>query len=100
MTYLAASQNEIDFTDRFRRVAELVETCRENANRHGERFNIFAILGLQRDENRTHSRYLAELLNPVGRHGEGARFLDAFVNDVLGLSLNRPRFRRHLQALY
>lgn len=88
MTHLAASQNEIDFTDRFRRLAELVETCRENANRHGERFNIFAILGLQRDENRTHSRYLSELLNPAGRHGEGYRFLNAFVNDVLGLSLD------------
>lgn len=88
MTHLAASQNEIDFTDRFRRLAELVETCRENANRHGERFNIFAILGLQRDENRTHSRYLAELLSSAGRHGEGARFLNAFVNDVLGLSLD------------
>jgi hypothetical protein len=48
-------------TDNVRRLAELVEICRENANRGGERFNIFAILGLQRDENRTHSRYLAEL---------------------------------------
>ncbi len=88
MSNLAASQVEIDFTDRFRLLAELVETCRENANIHGERFNIFAILGLQRDENRTHSRYLAELLSPAGRHGEGARFLNAFVNDVLGLSLD------------
>ncbi|KKM24724.1 hypothetical protein LCGC14_1602240 [marine sediment metagenome] len=88
MSNLAASQNEAELTDSFRCLAELVEACRENANRGGERFNIFAILGLQRDENRTHSRYLVELLSPTGRHGEGARFLNAFVNDVLGLSLD------------
>lgn len=88
MSHLATSQDEAELTDNFRRLAELVETCRENANRGGERFNIFAILGLQRDENRTHSRYLAELLSPTGRHGEGARFLNAFVNDILGLSFD------------
>lgn len=67
------------------RLADLVDECKTNANRHGERFNLFSILGVQRDEARTHSRFLAELLNPEGRHGEGSRFLRAFVADVLGL---------------
>lgn len=78
--------DEAVFTGRFRHLAELVETCKENANRHGERFNIISILGLQRDETRTHSRFLAELLNPAGRHGEGSRFLTAFVEGILGFS--------------
>lgn len=88
MTKLNIASNKAEFTDRFRRLNDLVETSKESANRHGERFNIFSILGVQRDENRTHSRYLAELLRPTGRHGEGSRFLNAFVKDVLGLSLD------------
>lgn len=77
---------EAEFTQRFHALTEIVETSKENANRHGERFNIFSILGVQRDETRTHSRYLAELLSPTGRHGEGSSFLDAFLKDTLGLS--------------
>lgn len=88
MNKLNIASNKAEFTDRFRHLANLVETSKESANRHGERFNIFSILGVQRDENRTHSRYLAELLSPTGRHGEGSRFLNAFVKDVLGLSLD------------
>ncbi|AOY87703.1 hypothetical protein BKP64_05690 [Marinobacter salinus] len=88
MSKLNIASNKAEFTDRFRRLADLVETSKESANRHGERFNIFSILGVQRDENRTHSRYLAELLSPSGRHGEGSQFLNAFVKDVLGLSLD------------
>ncbi len=76
-----------DFTIRFHRLNALVETCKENANRHGERFNIFSILSMQRDETRTHSRFLAELLSPDGRHGEGGKFLQLFVRDVLGLPI-------------
>ena len=88
MNELDIASNTTELTDRFRRLADLVETSKESANRHGERFNIFSILGVQRDENQTHSRYLAELLSPAGRHGEGSRFLDVFVKDVLGLSLD------------
>ena len=87
MSNLNNASENVEFTHRFNRLAELVGTCMENANRHGERFNIFSILGLQRDETRTHSRYLTELLNPGGTHGEGAKFLDAFVKDVLKLSM-------------
>jgi len=88
MNDINVDSKEMTDTDRFRRLTDLVETCKENANRHGERFNIFSILGVQHDENRTHSRYLAELLNPAGRHGEGLRFLDAFVKETLGLPVH------------
>jgi len=42
-------------------------------------FNIFRLLGVTRDEVRTHSRFLAELLNPAGRHGQGPLFLRSFL---------------------
>lgn len=65
-----------------------VDRAREKANQHGERFNIFSILRMNRDESKTHSRFLYELLNPQGRHGEGDAFLHLFLETVL--ELNAP----------
>jgi len=36
--------------------------------------NIFSVLGLETAEVRTHSRLIAELLDPKGSHGLAARF--------------------------
>ena len=55
----------------------------EEKRKRGENFNIFGVLGLSRSEVRLHSAFLAELLNPNGNHGLGAKFLKAFVEDVL-----------------
>lgn len=48
-------------------------------------FNVFRVLGMERREVRTHSAFLAELLNPSGSHGQGAIFLRDFIEQVLGL---------------
>lgn len=45
----------------------------------GEHFNIFQILRVGHLEVKTHSPILAELLNPKGRHGQGAAFLRLFL---------------------
>lgn len=45
----------------------------------GENFNIFKILKLAANEVRTHSAFLAELLNPNGTHGRGTVFIREFV---------------------
>lgn len=45
----------------------------------GEHFNIFNILRVGHLEVGTHSPILAELLNPAGRHGQGATFLRLFL---------------------
>ena len=36
----------------------------------GENFNIFEVLGLTTNEVRTHSAFIAELLNPKGSHDQ------------------------------
>jgi hypothetical protein len=46
----------------------------------GEHFNLFQVLNIGHYEVRTHSPILAELLNPKGRHGQGAVFLSLFLN--------------------
>ncbi len=48
----------------------------------GERFCLFAILRIEHDEVRTHSRVLGELLNPRGSHGQGAVFLKHFFAEL------------------
>jgi hypothetical protein len=45
----------------------------------GENFNVFTILGLSAAEVRTHSAFIAELLNPEGSHGQGAVYLKLFL---------------------
>ena len=45
----------------------------------GENFNIFNVLGLSTREVRTHSAFIAELLNPNGSHGQGDIFLELFI---------------------
>jgi len=48
----------------------------------GGHFNLFQILGIGHYEVRTHSPILAELLNPQGRHGQGAVFLNLFLTKI------------------
>lgn len=48
----------------------------------GENFNVFSILGLESNENRTHSAFLGELLNPKGSHNLGSTFLKCFLESI------------------
>ena len=45
----------------------------------GENFNIFRILKVESSEVKTHSAFIAELLNPNGSHGQKDTFLKLFV---------------------
>lgn len=55
---------------------------REEKRKRGELFNIFNVLDLRTNEVRTHSAFIAELLNPDGNHGLGDRFLQTFLGAV------------------
>lgn len=57
------------------------------AQKRGEKFNVFEILGMQSNETRLHSAIIAELLNPEGNHGLGAEPLRTFVTEVCNDSL-------------
>lgn len=48
----------------------------------GERFNIFSILRIESAENKTHSAFLGELLDPKGSHGMDDTFLRLFLNQI------------------
>ena len=52
----------------------------------GENFNIFSIMRAESDEVRTHSRIIAEFLNPKGIHNQGSVFLKLFFKEIESLS--------------
>jgi hypothetical protein len=61
-------------------VAEINKKYEEMARISGENFNIFKVLNVHSREVRTHSAFLAELLNRNGTHGMGAVFLELFIS--------------------
>ncbi len=77
------------------KVKQIIEIHDKHANQQGESFNIFTILRMERKEVDTHSRFIYELLNPKGLHGQGDIFLTLFVQMVLGLpeaeNIRNPR---------
>ena len=66
--------------DEVRLIRRKADVERREADRRGENFNIFNILGVTSDETRTHSAFIAELLDPSGSHGLGNQFLQSFVD--------------------
>lgn len=48
----------------------------------GDNFNIFSVMRMESDEVRTHSRIIAELLNPKGTHSQGSVFLKLFFEAI------------------
>ena len=52
----------------------------------GEHFNLFSVLGIESRENKTHSAFLAELLDPKGSHKQEEKFLKLFL-EVVGKEL-------------
>ncbi|HJC17111.1 MAG TPA: PD-(D/E)XK nuclease family protein [Candidatus Alistipes stercorigallinarum] len=68
--------------DEVRLIREKAEVEKKEADRRGENFNIFNVLGVTSDETRTHSAFIAELLDPNGSHGLGDQFLRLFIDTV------------------
>jgi hypothetical protein len=53
----------------------IAESYERVSEAKGEKFNIFSILQMESNEVATHSRFISELLNPEGRHGQKDSFL-------------------------
>lgn len=73
------------------KVKTVVTHHKELTKIKGEEFNIYNILNLRSNEVRTHSSFIAELLNPEGSHLLGSVFLEAFLN-----SLSTEELKKHL----
>ncbi|MEI7594595.1 MAG: PD-(D/E)XK nuclease family protein [Bacteroidota bacterium] len=71
-----------NITNLLNQVSAIRKQYEKVAELSGENFNIFKILKLTSDEVRTHSAFLAELLNPQGSHGQKDEFLKIFINHL------------------
>lgn len=60
----------------------VVRHQKELAKLKGEGFNVFSILNMENSENKTHSAFLGELLNPKGSHNFGNVFLKKFLKQI------------------
>lgn len=63
-------------------VGGLLKSYEKLAKSTGENFNIFSVMGMESDEVKTHSRIIAELLNPKGSHSQGSVFLKYFFEEI------------------
>ncbi|RTY86919.1 MULTISPECIES: PDDEXK-like family protein [unclassified Flavobacterium] len=63
-------------------VSGLLKSYEKLAKSTGENFNIFSVMGMESDEVKTHSRIIAELLNPKGSHSQGSVFLKYFFEEI------------------
>lgn len=60
----------------------IIEHHRKLTIAKGEHFNLFSVLGIETKENKTHSAFLSELLNPKGSHKMGNVFLKLFLKTI------------------
>lgn len=60
-----------------------IDNCEKKLISTGDDYNIFNILG-HTSKELTHSKIIASLLDPRGRHHMGTKFMDAFI-DVVGI---------------
>jgi hypothetical protein len=69
--------SEVNFM--LNKVSGIIGKYADQSKREGDNFNIFEVINLTSNEVRIHSRFLAELLNPNGSHGQDDLFLKQFV---------------------
>ncbi len=74
-------------------VQGVLEKARE-LRRRGADCNVFQLLRMEGSEDDLHSRFIAELLNPRGSHGQGDSFLRFFLETVGKTDGVRPREAR------
>lgn len=80
---LARGHSVSEFVSRFEefrpRFRQFLNDRHSRDKREAPEFNVFELLRVQRDEA-LHSRFLADLLDPAGTHGQGAFFLNHFLH--------------------
>jgi len=71
--------NTTDIENLLKNVSDSVRNHKEKIQKSGIDFNLISILEMENNERYTHSAFIAELLNPEGRHGLGDSFLILFM---------------------
>ena len=62
----------------FKNTARVIRHHKQLTEARGEYYNMFSVFKIETRENKTHSAFLADLINPKGAHRQGTVFLDLF----------------------
>jgi hypothetical protein len=73
-------KNQVELVEDLFDSVKAIQVTMPQEKRYG--FNIFSILRRSDDEVNLHSRFIHELLNPQGRHGQGNAFLRLFLEQL------------------
>lgn len=65
-----------------KRIAEISDKYEQLNKISGNAFNVFNVINVTSDEVRLHSKFIAELLNPKGTHGQDELFLQLFIDEL------------------
>ena len=71
------------FDKLLKEIRSALKQNREIEKLSGENFNLFVLLEKHKDEVKTHSAFISELLNPEGSHGMGGVFLELFLKMLI-----------------
>lgn len=82
-------QNMIELKNLLENIKKIVDRSDEISRLKGEKFNIFSILNLTTSENNLHSKFLNELLNINGSHGQKEIFLELFIKMLQGKTYDK-----------
>ncbi len=93
------SQKIKELLDKVGKIVDEDEKIQQERELKGEKFNLFNVLGLWSDEVRLHSAFIAELLNPKGKHGLKARFLKAFIQ-IINSECNTDKIEFDVEKTY
>lgn len=74
--------NRISYKDLLKSISEISKKYEELEKVVGDAFNIFSVINVTSDEVRLHTKFLAEILNRKGSHGQGDFFLKLFVKQL------------------
>jgi len=78
-------------------INEISSKYEEISKISGENFNIFRVIELTSEEVRLHSKFLAELLNPKGSHGQGNKFLNLFIQQFEIKNINSEQVKIYVE---
>lgn len=89
-----ANDREIDIL--FNQIKSIVNKHEKDSYLTREKFNIFSILDIEHYEEGTHSKFISHLLNPIGHHGFGNKFLQFFLEvifeEAIDFNINNKYF--------
>ena len=78
------------------KIETIIQNQKKSSFEHEDDYNIFKALRLERDEEKLHSRFIADLINPKGHNKNWDLFIKQFLSEVLNKGIKSQSEKIHL----